>query len=258
MSQAKTGVSHLTRSHVGLANSARLMERRGIPLMGLLSSNKNRAPQAEAGAHRSKTGALALAFCRLSTPDGEFQAWFSPAGLARLTFPGEIETQSALKQPTANPVASSEGEDPVSAPAAEAAAAESRERWHSSTLQAILRILAGGGTAESVHEEGGLPPLDLQVWTAFQQAVWRELIRIPPGQTRTYGEVARAIGNPGAVRAVGGACGANPIPLIIPCHRVLAAGNRIGGFSGGLPWKRLLLSREGVRLEPSPQPEMFD
>jgi len=69
---------------------------------------------------------------------------------------------------------------------------------------------------------------------------------IRPGKTLSYGEMAAAIGKPRAVRAVGGACGANPIPVIVPCHRVLAANHRLGGFSSGLDWKRTLLTREGV------------
>jgi len=72
------------------------------------------------------------------------------------------------------------------------------------------------------------------------------LRKIAPGQTKSYAQVARTIGRPGAVRAVGQACGANPIPVVIPCHRVLAAGGKLGGFSGGLDWKRKLLLREGV------------
>jgi len=100
---------------------------------------------------------------------------------------------------------------------------------------------------------GRLPPLDLSAGTDFQRAVWEALRRIPPGQTRGYGEVAGEIGSPRAARAVGQACGANPIPLLIPCHRVLAAGGKLGGFSGGLDWKRLLLKREagGRRTAPA-------
>jgi O-6-methylguanine DNA methyltransferase len=78
--------------------------------------------------------------------------------------------------------------------------------------------------------------------------VWSVMRTIWVGQTLSFGEIARAIGNPKAVRAVGGACGANPIPVLVPCHRVLAANGRIGGFSGGLDWKRKLLEREGVKL----------
>ncbi len=80
--------------------------------------------------------------------------------------------------------------------------------------------------------------------TEFQQAVWAELGKIPRGQTRTYGEIAAAIGRPNAVRAVGSACGANPLPLFIPCHRVVAK-NGPGGYGSGLPWKKLLLEMEG-------------
>ncbi len=82
--------------------------------------------------------------------------------------------------------------------------------------------------------------------TDFQKAVWREMEKIPRGQTRTYGEIAKAIGNPKAVRAVGSACGANPVPLFIPCHRVTGQ-NGLGGFGAGLPWKKLLLNMEQVR-----------
>ncbi len=99
------------------------------------------------------------------------------------------------------------------------------------------------------REPRAWPPLDLRVGTAFQQAVWAELRRIPWGETRTYGDVARALGQSTAVRAVGGACGANPVPVLIPCHRVVAAGGRLGGFSGGLDWKLRLLAREGVLLD---------
>jgi O-6-methylguanine DNA methyltransferase len=80
--------------------------------------------------------------------------------------------------------------------------------------------------------------------TEFQKAVWTEMQKIPRGQTRTYGEIAAAICRPKAVRAVGSACGANPIPLFIPCHRVVAK-NGLGGFGSGLPWKKLFLELEG-------------
>lgn len=87
-------------------------------------------------------------------------------------------------------------------------------------------------------------PLDLSAGTTFQQAVWRTLQKIPRGETRTYAWVARQIGKPNAARAVGGACGANPVPLLVPCHRVVASGGGLGGFSLGLPLKRRLLALE--------------
>ena len=76
--------------------------------------------------------------------------------------------------------------------------------------------------------------------------MWRQVLQIPLGQARSYIELAGRLGKPGASRAVGSACGANPIPVIVPCHRVLAALGRIGGFSGGLGWKQRLLKIEGT------------
>ncbi len=81
--------------------------------------------------------------------------------------------------------------------------------------------------------------------TPFQLAVWAVLRRIPYGETRSYGEVARALGRPQAVRAVGAANGKNPIPIIIPCHRVIGANGSLVGFGGGLALKRTLLELEG-------------
>jgi methylated-DNA-[protein]-cysteine S-methyltransferase len=80
--------------------------------------------------------------------------------------------------------------------------------------------------------------------TPFQFAVWGELRKIPYGETISYGELARRIGNPKASRAVGTANGANQIPIVIPCHRVIAAGGKLGGFGGGLPVKEALLALE--------------
>ena len=92
-------------------------------------------------------------------------------------------------------------------------------------------------------------PLDLFLGTAFQQKAWRGLCRIPFGQTRSYGWLAQQTGKPGAARAVGQANGRNPIPVIVPCHRVIAADGAIGGFSGGLDLKRKLLALEGVMIK---------
>jgi len=80
--------------------------------------------------------------------------------------------------------------------------------------------------------------------TPFQRAVWRQLQDIPYGVTISYGELARRVGNPKASRAVGTANGANPIPIVIPCHRVIAADGKLGGFGGGLTVKQALLALE--------------
>lgn len=91
-------------------------------------------------------------------------------------------------------------------------------------------------------------PLDAR-GTDFQQAVWRELQRIPYGQTRSYQQIAERIGRPRSVRAVGAANGANPISVIVPCHRVIGADGSLTGFGGGLTLKRRLLTGEGVLLD---------
>jgi O-6-methylguanine DNA methyltransferase len=80
--------------------------------------------------------------------------------------------------------------------------------------------------------------------TQFQTNVWQALTKIPFGETRSYGEVAEMIGKPAAMRAVGQANGRNNLPLVVPCHRVIAAGGKIGGFSGGLSLKKALLAHE--------------
>lgn len=80
----------------------------------------------------------------------------------------------------------------------------------------------------------------------FERAVWREMTRIPYGETLTYGEVAKAVGGPGAARAVGVACNRNPVPVIVPCHRIVGAGGKLVGFGGGLPRKVTLLELEAA------------
>lgn len=83
--------------------------------------------------------------------------------------------------------------------------------------------------------------------TTFQRAVWDALRAIPYGTTVSYGAIAQAIGRPSASRAVGAANGANPIPIIVPCHRVIGANGDLTGFGGGLPIKEFLLALEGAR-----------
>ncbi len=91
--------------------------------------------------------------------------------------------------------------------------------------------------------------------TEFQRRVWRALTAIPYGRTVSYGELARRIGNPAASRAVGLANGANPLPIIVPCHRVIGADGSLTGFGGGLPIKRKLLALEGATAEDEENPQ---
>jgi methylated-DNA-[protein]-cysteine S-methyltransferase len=85
--------------------------------------------------------------------------------------------------------------------------------------------------------------------TPFQQAVWKVLTKVPYGTTCTYGEQAKALKNPGAVRAVGAANGRNPIGIVIPCHRVVGAGGKLTGYAGGIDKKAQLLALEGSRAQ---------
>ena len=90
-------------------------------------------------------------------------------------------------------------------------------------------------------------PLDLN-GTEFQKHVWQQIQTIPYGATRSYQQIAHEIGRPQAVRAVGAANGANPVPIVVPCHRVIGAGGKLVGYGGGLPLKKRLLSLEGCTM----------
>ncbi len=137
--------------------------------------------------------------------------------------------------------------------------------WHE---EGIARVLLPGAVAEDLTPTATMPmawrrllkeyfaraavdparlPLGVR-GSPFRGRVWRLLREIPRGQVRTYGEVAVALGMPGSARAVGRAAGANPVPLVVPCHRLIARGGALGGFSQGLAWKRRLLALEGVPI----------
>ena len=112
---------------------------------------------------------------------------------------------------------------------------------------ATRRVAEAAGRFVQAMLEGraaACPPLRLPEGTDFQRAVWKRLLTIPRGQVMTYGGMAEAVGRPRASRAAGQACGANPLPLFIPCHRVVGRSGAWGGFSSGLAWKRHLLAME--------------
>ncbi|HEV2692806.1 MAG TPA: MGMT family protein [Verrucomicrobiae bacterium] len=154
----------------------------------------------------------------IATGDGTYLAGYSDKGLAEMSFPSKrSERISSENSKVSTKIL----------------------RWHKMTTQALKAMLAG-------REPADLPPLDWTGFTEFQQSVWGVMLAIPTGKTKSYGEVAAAIGSPKAVRAVGSACGKNPIPVLVPCHRILAANNKIGGFTSGLERKYDLLKREGI------------
>lgn len=163
----------------------------------------------------------------ISTGDGLFIARYSDKGLAELYFP---KSRSLAESPLAN----------TNGGNIDKHTKIQILRWHKLTSTALKKVLSGGEPSE-------LPPLDIK-GTAFQKNVWNVMRKLPVGKTKSYGEVAKAVGKPKASRAVGSACGANPLPVLVPCHRVLAAHGKIGGFGSGLHWKRTLLFREGVEF----------
>ena len=106
-------------------------------------------------------------------------------------------------------------------------------------VEQVIAVIEAGATADAVPlDTGGTP---------FQQRVWAQLRAIPKGETRSYAEIAAAVGNPKATRAVGGANGANPVAVLVPCHRVIAADGTLGGYAWGEAIKRELLRRERER-----------
>jgi AraC family transcriptional regulator of adaptative response/methylated-DNA-[protein]-cysteine methyltransferase len=111
------------------------------------------------------------------------------------------------------------------------------DRGMASVRETVRRRIAGKDLGKKL-------PLDLH-GTPFQLSVWKEMLRIPAGKTLSYGEVARNIGRPKAFRAVAQACGANPVPVVVPCHRVVAS-NGLGGYTGGIDRKIALLAAEGI------------
>jgi methylated-DNA-[protein]-cysteine S-methyltransferase len=156
--------------------------------------------------------------CISDTPVGPLWLCFTEQGLTALEFAGE----------GASPAPERNSPPPQLKPLFEAAKRE---------LSAYFEGVPTDFAALTLDPRG----------TLFQLRVWQELRRIPWGQTISYGELARRVGNPKASRAVGQANAVNPLPLIIPCHRVIAANGSLGGYSSGPDRKRWLLRHEGAR-----------
>jgi methylated-DNA-[protein]-cysteine S-methyltransferase len=180
-------------------------------------------PELQRLADRAATeGLLDVAYTRMDSPFGPLLLATTPRGLVKLSLPA-YDPEEALEDLAAR----------ISPRVLEAPA----------RLDEVRRQL-------DLYFEGELTefdlPLDWQLSKDFRRRALRAIYRIPYGRTRSYTDIARSAGNERAVRAAGTACGANPIPIVVPCHRVLRSGGALGGYGGGLPMKEALLEMEGV------------
>jgi methylated-DNA-[protein]-cysteine S-methyltransferase len=172
-------------------------------------------------------GLLDVAYATTDSPFGPLLLARTPTGLVRVGLPGE-DAEATLADLSRR----------ISPRVLESAAALDVER------RELDRYFAGKLDRFEL-------PIDWQLSHGFHRRAREGMVAIPYGETRTYTELARGAGNERAVRAAGTACGSNPIPLVVPCHRVLRTGGALGGYGGGLPMKKALLELEGV-LDESP------
>lgn len=176
------------------------------------------------GAAAAGDGLLDLAYCEIDSPLGPLLGVASPVGLVKLGYPNR-DFDDQLE-------------------------------WLAKEVSPRILELPGRFGLEEVRSEldeyfaGDRRrfelPIDWRLTKGFVNRVLRETAEIPFGETRSYGEMAESVGSPRAFRAAGSALGANPIPIVVPCHRVLRAGGALGGYGGGLDVKRRLLELEGV------------
>lgn len=170
----------------------------------------------------AQEGLLDVAYCEIDSPIGRLLLAGTPRGLVRIGYPIEpFELTLAELSATVSPRL-------LEAPARLDRARRELDQYF-------------GGTRREFDLE-----LDWQLTRGFVQRVLREAARIPFGETRSYAEMAAGVGRPRAFRAAGSALGANPIPVVVPCHRVLRSGGGLGGYGGGLEAKRALLELEGA------------
>ena len=161
-----------------------------------------------------------IRYAMLDTPLGPMLVAATAKGICRLTFDEDVAN---LKRRFPN------------------AAVLPANRAMASLISGVMQAVEAPRSAHAL-------PIDV-AGTAFQEAVWKELRKIPPGETRSYADIAAAIGAPGAVRAVGTANGSNPVAILVPCHRVIRSDGTLGGYAGGLDRKRKLLAAEGAQWQ---------
>src|SRR5687767_3321325 len=161
-----------------------------------------------------------IRYAMLDTPLGQMLVAATAKGICRLTFDEDV---AALKRRFPN------------------AEIKPADTAMASLISGVLQAIETPAAAQDL-------PIDV-AGTAFQEAVWRELRKIPAGETRSYADIAAAIGDPKATRAVGTANGSNPVAVLVPCHRVIRSDGTLGGYAGGLDRKRKLLAAEGAKWE---------
>jgi methylated-DNA-[protein]-cysteine S-methyltransferase len=170
-------------------------------------------------------GLLDVTYATVDSPFGPLLIATTARGLVKVSFPTSYDTEETLEELAAR----------ISPRVLESPA----------QLDDVRRQL-------DRYFEGQLHEFDLRLdWRlteGFRKRAQQAIARIPYGRTRSYTEIARSAGNERAVRAAGTACGANPIPIVVPCHRVLRSGGALGGYGGGLPMKEGLLQLEGVQI----------
>jgi len=154
-------------------------------------------------------------FARLPSPVGELTIGADATGITAIAFPGEVPTAQGADNP-------------------------------SPLIREAVRQLRAYFAGRLTHFELPLNPAG----TAFQKSVWQALLAVPHGATASYGEIAAAVGNPRASRAVGLANGRNPIAIVVPCHRIIGRDGSLTGYGGGLDRKRWLLAHEQRRRPP--------
>lgn len=173
----------------------------------------------------AEEGLLDVAYATLDSPFGPLLVATTPRGLVKISFPVVYDPEETLEE-----LATRISPRVLEAPA---------------KLGDVRRQL-------DLYFEGRLRefdlPLDWQLSKGFRRRALHAIDRIPYGKTRSYTEIATSAGNERAVRAAGTACGSNPIPIVVPCHRVLRSGGALGGYGGGLPMKESLLRMEGVEI----------
>jgi O-6-methylguanine DNA methyltransferase len=179
---------------------------------------------------RATTTQVRVRWTLLDTPFGALGLAWTDAGLRRLQLPEATRAATAKRL--------------LAGLDAERLPARPKGGWIGGLATLLRRHL--GGTPQDLRKV----PLDLAGASPLARAVWTASRKVPAGWTTTYGELAQAIGRPGAARAVGAALGRNPVPLVVPCHRILGAGGRLCGFSahGGVATKRRLLALEGFEV----------